>query len=135
MSKKPKAPETPRGRMRAKLKSIQSNDHPHSSWDAFTAAFGGEGSRHSGWFSIEVGADDETPGGDWFQVLVCTHEEAAKLGKQRGRSRYVIAEVFSPDGILSALREHVSRARGDSWPEIQDALRKSMWWERETIRA
>ena len=114
----------------AVLRRITPNEHV--SWDDFVSTFRA-GEREGAWFSVEVGAYDGLPGGEWFQVFVCTRAGEAELTKRRGHSRFVVTPVFSPEDVLAVLNEHLSRISGKSWFEVREKLRKSMWWERETI--
>lgn len=117
--------------MQAELKHIQSNDH--HCWDDFLATLPPEPWDYSGWFSVEIGPDDGCDAGETFQVLVVTPVALSDFKPMRGDFRFVIVESFAPEGITSALRQHIAACSGESWEDIREKLRKSMWWERESI--
>ncbi len=117
--------------MRAELKRLQSNDHLR--WDDFLASPSAEPWDSSGWFSVEIGPDDGIDAGETFQVLVTTPAAVSRVKPARGEFRCVVAPTFEPETILTTLREHVAAISADSWADLRERLRESMWWEREHI--
>ena len=122
---------TPATLVQAELKNIQSNDH--RCWEDFLAAPPPEPWDSSGWFSVEVGPDDGCDAGETFQVLVVTPVALSDFKPMRGDLRFVIVESFEPEAITGALRQHIAASTASSWEEIRETLRKSMWWDRESI--
>jgi hypothetical protein len=116
--------------MRAQIKYISPNDYPD--WEAFASSERPEPWDDYGWFSLDIGDDESSGGGtETFQVLVATPAAVRRAKANRGGFRGIIVDVFEPEAVEKALREHVSAITGRSWEEICDKLRRIMLWECE----
>src|SRR2546421_396308 len=114
--------------MRAELRGISPNDY--ANWEAFASAERPEPWDDFSWFVLDI-APEGDKGSTSFQVLVTTPAAVSRATGDSKHRRFLVVDFFEPDAVAKALQEHISAITGNTWDEIIEKLRRSMYWEYE----
>lgn len=114
--------------MRAVLKGISPNDF--LSWEEFRRYSSPDPWDDFGWFTLDVGADDED-GTNLFQVLVSTPAVVSRAIGDAGEFQGILVDRFDADEIQRVLRDRIASIRCHTWNDIVEELRTFSLWEYE----